>query len=184
MAPVGALNGQSLDQNRDQGSTPSLASSCLTRGMAKDWAKTLPSADSATKSGTTLLTKGPSPHTFSKNCAATTTCELLISSLDMAANWDVVSCCTFRGIGGMSSAAYERDVGQHIEHRHNRNSNRRRLPQRLGRVSHLCQDLTPNKSATPPGPSSAPLATHIIRILPPTVSVQHLQQGERVAAGR
>ncbi len=91
MAPVGALNGQSLAQKRDQGSTPSLASSCFTRGMAKDWAKTLPRAERPTNSGTTRVTKALSPQTFWKNWAATTTLELEIWVLLMAANCDAVS---------------------------------------------------------------------------------------------
>lgn len=65
MAPDGALNGQSLAQKREKGSTPSLASSCLTRGMANDWAKTLPSADMPTKTGSALVTKVVLPMTCS-----------------------------------------------------------------------------------------------------------------------
>lgn len=86
MAPVGELNGQSLAQSRDHGSTPSLASSCFTRGMAKDWAKALPREDRPINNGTTLVTKLLSPHTFSKNCAATTILASAISSLLIAAN--------------------------------------------------------------------------------------------------
>lgn len=86
MAPVGALKGQSLAQKRDHGRIPSLASSCLTRGMAKDCANTLPSADRAMKSGTTRVTKGLLPQTFSKKRAATTTLESAICSFVMAAN--------------------------------------------------------------------------------------------------
>ena len=91
MAPEGALNGQSLAQKRDSGSTPSLASSCFTRGMANDCANTFPSADRPMKSGTTRVTKALSPQTFSKKRAATTTLESAISLLVMAANYACVS---------------------------------------------------------------------------------------------
>ena len=87
IAPLGALNGQSLAQNRGQGSTPSFANSCLTRGMANDCANTLPSDDSAMKMGTTRVVKTLLPQTFSKNWAATTVLLSEMSALDMAANW-------------------------------------------------------------------------------------------------
>lgn len=88
-----------------------MASSCLTLGMAKDWAKAFPRADKAIKTGTTRVTKALRPQTcvtqlaeptgsvqkggreirggaltFSKNCAATVTSEVAISSLLIAAN--------------------------------------------------------------------------------------------------
>ena len=43
---------------------PSLANSCLTLGMAKDWAKTFPRADRAMKTGTTRVTKALLPQAW------------------------------------------------------------------------------------------------------------------------
>jgi hypothetical protein len=61
--PVGALKGQSLAQNRENGKIPSLESSCFTRGIAKDWANTLPSADREMNTGNARVTNELSPQT-------------------------------------------------------------------------------------------------------------------------
>src|SRR3569833_1614455 len=115
-SPVGAFSGQSLAKKRENGRRPSFASSCLTRGMAIDCANTLPSDESAMKTGRAFVTKMLSPHTcgqtalvtrahspspslggirfrltFWKNWAATTTLELARSLLEMAANCSSVS---------------------------------------------------------------------------------------------
>lgn len=118
----------------------------IPRGMAKDWAKTLPRADSAMKTGSARVTKELSPQTFLKNWAATVTFALARSSLLMAANYIAVSRRTHRSWRARASTStYICDIRQYIEHRDSSGSKRRGLPQCPRSISNFCQDLFKEK---------------------------------------